>query len=341
MAGMSPTPLQVPLVFVLGGARSGTTLVGRLLGSHPRVLHLGETHFFETVWAGILGPGVGASERQLRAAGRATLELFGRYGFERGQAKVEAALTEKSLLASAARLGGGGVGLFRAFASLLAGAEGKAVFCDDTPKHVFYLDIILQEFPEARVVACVRDPRDYLSSYKYYWRRSRESERVRAIYHPVNTSFLWRSTWLALREKQSNPPDSRLLLNRYEDLVQDPELQVRRMCAFLQLDYDPAMLSVQGSNTSFEEGQEGVFATSIGRYQKSLTNEEIWIAQRINGGTMDDLGYARERCQPRWSGVFWLILTALPASLRGLYANRNKRGPLLPYLRRRLRRLLG
>ena len=328
-SGLKPTPL----IFVLGGARSGTTLLGRILGSHPQVLRLGETHFFETIWA-VERHKESEGEARMAGAAQATLELFERYGQAAGQKAVEAGLTKEALVETAMDFGGGSLGLLRGFASLLATAAGKRVFCDDTPRHVFFLDVILAQLPEAHVVACLRDPRDYLASYKYHWRRAREPERVRAIYHPVITSILWRSTWLAVT--RATGAEGRLILNRYEDLVTRPEEQVRRLCSFLDLEFHPDMLSIDGSNSSFGDGQRGVFTSSVGRFRAVLTAEETWACQRINAPGMRLLGYEPVVCRPNPVKAVAIAITTIPALLRGLYANRKRRGALLPYLKRRL-----
>ena len=39
------------LIFIVGAARSGTTMMSRILGFHPSVLSFGELHFFEELWA--------------------------------------------------------------------------------------------------------------------------------------------------------------------------------------------------------------------------------------------------------------------------------------------------
>jgi len=40
-----------PILFVVGNSRSGTTLVGRLLGRHPDVFRFRESHFFDRFWS--------------------------------------------------------------------------------------------------------------------------------------------------------------------------------------------------------------------------------------------------------------------------------------------------
>ena len=39
------------MVFVVGNSRSGTTMMGRILGNHPDVYTFGELHFFGQLWS--------------------------------------------------------------------------------------------------------------------------------------------------------------------------------------------------------------------------------------------------------------------------------------------------
>ena len=38
-------------IFVVGSSRSGTTMMGRILGSHTDIFTFNELHFFGTIWS--------------------------------------------------------------------------------------------------------------------------------------------------------------------------------------------------------------------------------------------------------------------------------------------------
>src|SRR6185312_11289690 len=87
-------------------------------------------------------------------------------------------------------------------------------------------------FPDARVVACIRDPRDFLVSYRDKWTISAEGARLRRLYHPVLTSYLWKASARAILDGQSRF-GSAIHLLRYEDLVGEPDSHLRQLCAFI------------------------------------------------------------------------------------------------------------
>ena len=40
-----------PMIFIVGNSRSGTTMMGRILGNNPNVFTFHELHFFEQLWS--------------------------------------------------------------------------------------------------------------------------------------------------------------------------------------------------------------------------------------------------------------------------------------------------
>ena len=153
---------------------------------------------------------------------------------------------------------------------------------------------LLSWFPDARVVALVRDPRGFLCSYKNYHRRGVPSYRER--YNPFTNSVLWRSYMSALLEFRSGPCGESLHALHYERLVTDPETEVRALCAHVGVGFEQGMLDVARANSSFvpdpETGsQRGIVTTSRERWRTELTSTEIWLGERIFGKAMVALGY--------------------------------------------------
>ncbi len=328
-------------IFVVGAPRSGTTLTATILGRHPLVFSIGETHFYEDVWSrrGELGE---LSEIEgLRRGAERLLTIFGRFNFPAAQQMVASSLTAADIVARATALGGGYAGLYAAFMGLLAEAAGKPRWCDDTPKHLFYLPAILAHFPAAKVIVCVRDPRDFLCSYKNYWRRSTESDRIKALYHPILTGLVWRSSANAMLAYQAQFGPERLLCLQYERLVAAPHAEIQCVCDFLGLAWTPAMLDVTAHNSSFADSGAGIFTGSVGRWRTGLDPAEAWWAQRVAGRGLAAFGYQPEPIRPA-VGAWLRIFSAAPFALaRALWANRYKRGPLGVYLARRLAAIFG
>jgi hypothetical protein len=300
-------------VFVVGSPRTGTTLTKEILNRHPAVHLYNELHFFEVLWEDRARYG----DLESPASQEAAIERL-RAGIRitEKDPELDAALAPDRLHDALAREGGGYRGLLAAVLRTGAALHGATHGGDSSPQDVLYLPLIQEWFPDARIVGTVRDPRGFLSSYKAYRRRQPQFGR---IYNPLTNAFLWRTYMTALLDAEAGAEGDRVLHYRYEDLVTEPEVLVRRLCDHLGLDYDPGMIDVERSNTSFVQDApgRGITAGSRDRWRQELTPTEIWLAQRICGSLMDRFDYPRAAASP--SPVALLrILAQFPGRLRYL-----------------------
>lgn len=275
-------------VFVVGAPRTGTTLMMQILNRHPRIYLYDEIHYFERVWDDreALGDVDDAAARP-----RVYDRIRGMLRHVGSHREVADLLTDEELARRADAEGGGYRGLLSAV--LRAGAEhhGAAVPGDSSPQDVLYVDRILEWYPDARIIGLARDPRGFLSSYKNYHRRGVATYRER--YNPLTNSMLWRSYMRALLAAARKHPDSVAVI-RYEDLVDDPETHLKRLCAHIGVDFDPGMTDVSASNTSFGNERtevKGIVASSRDRWRTELTPTEIWLGERVFSDEMRALGY--------------------------------------------------
>jgi len=326
-------------IFVVGAPRSGTTLMAAILAQHPQIFAPapGETHYFHDMWTRRKQFGTLKDEKELSRAADQLLTIFDRWENPEAQKIVNTTITKEALLNRARVLGKGYDALYYAFTGMLAESAGKKYYCDDTPKHLFYLHTIFDLFPNAKAVGCVRDPRDFLCSYKHYWRTVLDSNRMKTLFHPVITSLLWRGSSNLLLNHASKCCRDHLIIVRYESLVQRAEAEIRRICRFLGFEYSDDMLSVESHNSSFEQSSSnGIFSTSLGRWRTLLSPEEVWCVQTLNRGNMRTLDYEPVAVSPSKKALFLTILRTPVAFAKALKANSAKTGPLTTYVGRRL-----
>ncbi|WP_162619613.1 sulfotransferase [Salinicola peritrichatus] len=100
--------------------------------------------------------------------------------------------------------------------------EGKSIVCEKTPRHVYKIREIKEKFPNAKIIAMIRDSKDVVSSLK---KRSGNFE------HSVQR---WISDNKALLEFKN---ESWIKLVKYEDLVTKKESAVHEILTFLGLPY--------------------------------------------------------------------------------------------------------
>jgi hypothetical protein len=216
VAGVAEPPFPVP--FICGATRSGTTLLRLMLDSHPALAIPGETHF--------MVPMIKVSWRRGRTADElATLiaesDRWGDFQLDEDELRVRLRALDPLNCADA----------IREFFRLYAEKQGKVRWGDKTPGYVRSMRLIQKVLPEARFVHIIRDGRDVaLSLVPRSWGPSTFEEAAEN----------WRRRIEAARRQQ--PHLDHYLEVHYEDLITDSEAVLRRVAAFVELDFDPAML---------------------------------------------------------------------------------------------------
>lgn len=169
---------------------------------------------------------------------------------------------------------------------------GKARWCSKSTFMIHYTDRILGRYPEARLIWLVRDPRDVAVS-------SRDS--VFNPYHPYHTARLWNQQQKLGLELETRLSPKNLMRCHYEDLIQNPEETVRRICEFLGVEFEPTMLrffETEEAKTSASLSREWkntgqpILGANSSRFRERLSPNEIRAIESETGPAMQQLGYA-------------------------------------------------
>ncbi len=216
--GDQPAITRPPAPFVVGVTRSGTTLLRLMLDAHRDMAVPPETHFVTDVLAAFKQGPVSAegfveivtSHRRWRDFGLRPEDLEARVG-------ALAPLTA-------------GEGL-RAFYTLYADQAGKSRWGDKTPGYLRRMKAIGRALPEARFVHLIRDGRDVAVS-------------ITGLHFGPDTVRDAAARWakrIRVAREQAQRVDHYLEV-RYEDLILDPEPTLRRICDYVELEWDERML---------------------------------------------------------------------------------------------------
>ncbi|MFV2064486.1 MAG: sulfotransferase [Chloroflexota bacterium] len=251
-------------VFVVGGPRSGTTLLTAMLAAHSAFYCGPETHFFSR-WAR-LGPG--ERGRILDAAGwpeRATrfvtsLSLGKRpvhqlYGVSADDVRAWLLAGPPSLAA-----------MLESLTLPRAQREGAARWVEKTPRHLEYPELITETWPDARIVRIVRDPRDAAVSL------TRVPFGTPSLL--TNLSVLARMNEAAADFYRESP---QALTVRYEDLVAEPERELHRICDFVGEPYESAMVDGRSGATGVAAGHEWWKGDATGPLDRSRSGR--WVTE--------------------------------------------------------------
>lgn len=167
-----------------------------------------------------------------------------------------------------------------------AEAAGKTHLVEKTPKHVHCTQRIRRVFPRARFIVITRNPLDTVASLdKRHAKLRRSAERWVLDSAPT----------LKLVETEG------ALHVRYEDLTMQPESAFARICRFLDLPWEPAMIGAGDTVYEHTSGHENMqlrrqqvreaITPRIGTWRKSLSASAAQQVADITTRTAQELGY--------------------------------------------------
>lgn len=322
------------MIFVCGTPRSGTTLTAEILGRHPKIFASGELHFYDEFNEADFCE---LSDRQNSI--RKLEKLFEKFSQFEDQARISTNLEFVFSFLSEAKSANE---VIDAFMSAQARLENKSIWANSTPRDIFHSERILQDFPNAKIVVCLRHPKDFVASYKNRYRTTYQNNRLRLkdVYHPVSAIALWYSTLKRAKKIAGERPNNVFIL-KYEDLVMESKDAVQRLCAFLDVEFRESMLGVKSENSSFDsQATAGIFSTSVGQGEQWLSKKEVSLVEFIMAfGVAGHFGYGtRFRIENAFvaMGMFPSAVMHL-RKLAKLSANNGRRENFFWYILKRLK----
>ena len=308
-------PDEVPF-FIIGSPRSGTSLSSRMLNEHPRLGVPFETTIVEVFhdMAGTYGP-LDDSDNRRRLV--ADILAYPTVRDVRPRVTVEQAMAA----IKADDIAGVMDGILTAWVE----QQGKRRWGEKTPSNAFHFDTVAAWFPRAKFVHVIRDGRDVAKSL------------VAAPFGP-KTLFTAAERWqrhvrVCQKIGRSLPSDQYMEL-RYEDLLDRPEQELRRVCVFLGEPFDAGMLRYFEQPTYYPTDDAN--ARNLGRrlivankqkWRRTMTPSEVEMVEASVAPTLRLLGYGTvtgQRRMGRLERFFRAHLEPLP--YRALSMLRNRRG---------------
>ena len=273
---------SLPVFFVGGLPRSGTTWVQQLLNAHPNVVCLGESHFMNDL-VPTLAAGAAAYGKR-RAEGRDTWAPTVRGP----RSALLAPMMQAAFLALVQEnLGGRPV-------------AGLAAIGEKTPDNIMHLPKIWSIFPKARFVNVIRDGRDGAVSAFIRFRSKLAPDMTRRDYMRAYGEG-WSTRIRAARSLARGHAYHEI---RYEAMHADPVAEASRLFGFLGADAGQGPVRAALAAASFEslsggrrQGQEDPSSHyrrgEVGGWAETLSASEIAAFEDAAGAMMDELGYAR------------------------------------------------
>jgi protein-tyrosine sulfotransferase len=160
---------------------------------------------------------------------------------------------------------------------------------DKTPINTFSLSLINSVFRNSVYIHMIRDARDVVSSY------------IKAGFYDniEDACHRWLNSVNTAKKFGNKISKKRYMEVKYEDLVAEPEVVIKKVTEFLNIDYVEDMLNhFEGINVLGDTGlshhknlKKPINTNSIGKWKEQLDEKDVLKILNICGDKMVDLGY--------------------------------------------------
>lgn len=172
--------------------------------------------------------------------------------------------------------------VFRHFSSKVE----KVRWCEKTPQHVQHIPKLYQLFPKAKFIHIIRDGRDCAASINRRYKRA-----------PEYSLFRWKKI-VQLGRADGALLGSAYMEVRYEDITENPEFWMRKVCEFIDLPFNKNILQscrpMQEKTTTLpnhtRESTAGLEPNS-GKWRSYFSDNQITSMENIAGEYLAELNY--------------------------------------------------
>jgi len=292
-------------VFIIGGSRTGSTMLQTIFSKSPEICLTDEIHFRSPWWlhrdlVSDIKTHVGPLDR-VGALDRLMDLLYSGIPFGWFWSASERLLDRIMLTRE---LSSEPLTLRKIFHSILtvhARKRNRKRIGAKFPMHYSYTQQLLDWYPNCLLIHTTRNPKAvYASQAAKYMKPvqnsvSRSFLRFRQFVH-INIQITWTAR---LHKRLRNLPNYQLL--RYEDLVLDPEQKIRQLCEFLKIEFQSEMLRPKQFGSSFQgigNDQHGIGLSSIDRWRSSISPITARTIDICHRRAFEILGYSTESYTP-------------------------------------------
>lgn len=349
-------------IFVVGSARSGTTLMQTILRDKGGLAIAPETHYFDDLRPRIADPTARLAEADRRNVEDYFLALSHReYGFsgDPEQSKVGRDL----LRARADELGGSADAYFEAHCRIdfLGGdLTYESIWGEKTPRHVFRMLEMAEAYPDSRFIFMLRDPRAVVCSYAN-WKKKHDgpsdesvskdladavaldTERVKKSYHPVVATMIWRAAVSSALRAREELGDDRVRILQYEELCASTDDVLKDLWKWLGVEKVDEEAGIALINSSFGATTQGagMKQDAVFRWKTALSRGIQRKVSRVAGKTLVRSGYESESSILDLMFLPFDYLSAIPTVYSAVAANRSRFGNPIMYVARRARHMIS
>jgi hypothetical protein len=207
-------------VFIVGSARSGTTLLQSMLASHPDVYSFPETHFFRGTIPKF------SFLRWLKFYGEKEKEFIRKFLIRVNQIELDVKIPSTTFNTTEWIKG-----LLYLLDSLSHNSIEK-IWVEKTPMHLYFASLIENVRQETKFIHIIRDGKDVVASL---FDASKNNPNAFDGKQSIQKCILRWKFDIQIHKKHLGKQNHHFIF--YKDLIYKTEDSLKRICDFLELDY--------------------------------------------------------------------------------------------------------
>lgn len=156
-------------------------------------------------------------------------------------------------------------------------ADDKAIFGEKAPANLWHVPELMNWFPDAKIIHTFRDPRAILSSQwitkigspvdYYLFKPSSPMYTFMIVLH-ITIAWLY-AVFLHKKYRRLYPNNYYLI--KFEDIINDPPYSIKKLCRFLEIEFDDQMLKPRQQGSSYSQRITlGFNVTTLNRWESYL-----------------------------------------------------------------------
>ena len=264
-------------VFIGGHPRSGTTLLGAMLGAHRECICTPESPFKARVFRNLRKGGINTIDIQTAFEMIRNSWRFKLWGLPIQPVPYDEISSYQELI----------LWLVKSYAKK-TGKPESTFWIDHTPANIEHADTLIKLFPDSRLLHIIRDGRAVAASIMHLDWGANTIDRaahswVRKVSHYVGV--------------ESSLGAERIMQIKFEELIQEPESTLKNICRFINIDFQSHMVTGSGFKVpKYTVQQHSLLGKKldvkrVSAWEKDLTPRQIEIFESIAGGLLQSLGY--------------------------------------------------
>lgn len=284
--------------FIVGVQRSGTTLLRLILNAHSEIAIPEEASFLKPLLkSSWIRQTITNQKREKVISYLENNEQFKLWNFNREPFFKEIAQKKPTSLTE----------IIEAMYSSYASFEGKPRWGD---KSLFFgkIELLHEMFPNALFIHIVRDGRDVFDS----WRKMDTNKS-----HPTVMALDWKTKIKFIEKATKNIPAENMLVVRYEDLLSHPEIALKDICNFLNIEFEEKMLAFHQSSNKYigKHHSDLIFKpiddSNTNKWKKRLTAKETIMYQMLAGKILNKYKYELSPKKPGIDHYLYVLVDLL------------------------------